>query len=77
MAALNTGVSYEFETPRSSGSIDVMKRVATHDAYRVTNQLRMASRRVLEWIGMFKGLAGILHVHVHVDMNYLTCFKVI
>ena len=28
------------------------------DAYRVANQLRMASRRALEWIGMFEGLTG-------------------
>jgi len=31
---------------------------STHDAYRATNQPRMAARRALEWIGMFKSLAG-------------------
>ena len=30
------------------------KQVATHDAYRAANQLRMADRRTLEWIEMFK-----------------------
>jgi len=34
------------------------KQVPTRYAYRATNQLRMAARRTLEWIGMFKGLAG-------------------
>ena len=31
------------------------KRAATHDAYKVTNQLRMAARRALEWIRTSKG----------------------
>jgi len=31
------------------------KRAATCDAYRITNQQRMAVRRALEWIGMSKG----------------------
>jgi len=31
------------------------KQVATRDGY---NQLRMAARRTLEWIGMLKCLAG-------------------
>ena len=35
------------------------KQVATSDAYTAANQLRMAARRTLEWIGMFKGLAGL------------------
>jgi len=30
------------------------KQAATCDAYRATNQLRMAARRALEWIAMFK-----------------------
>ena len=30
------------------------KQAATHDAYRVANQKRMAARRALEWIGMSK-----------------------
>jgi len=34
------------------------KQLATHDAYRVANQQRMSARRVLEWIGTFKGPAG-------------------
>ena len=34
------------------------KHVATHDVYRATNQLRMAARRTLEWIGTFEGLVG-------------------
>ena len=37
---------------------------ATHDTYRAANQLRMAARRALEWIGMFKG------PFVLSDMNY-------
>ena len=44
------------------------KQAATCDAYRATNQLRMAARRALEWIGMFKGPAVIL------DMKYQTFF---
>jgi len=35
------------------------KREAAHDAYRAANQLRMASRKALEWIGMFEGPAVI------------------
>jgi len=31
----------------------------TLDAYRAANQLRMAARSALEWIGMFKGPAEI------------------
>ena len=30
------------------------EQLATHDAYRVANQQRMAARRVLEWIGTFE-----------------------
>ena len=30
------------------------KRVATRDAYRVTNQWRIAAKRALEWIGTLK-----------------------
>jgi len=30
------------------------KRAATHDAYRVTSEQRIAARRALEWIGMSK-----------------------
>jgi len=30
------------------------KQAATRDAYRVTNQQRMATRRALEWIRMLK-----------------------
>jgi len=46
--------------PRSRGNVDAttwgwpkvkdQKRAATHDAYKVTNQQRMAARRALEWI---------------------------
>ena len=34
---------------------------ATRDAYTIANWLRMASRRALEQIGKFKGLAGFRH----------------
>ena len=34
------------------------EQIATCDAYRATNQLRMAARGALEWIGMFEGPAG-------------------
>ena len=53
--------SYEFKVPRSTGNIDVrveMLEAATRDAYRVTIQLRMASRKALEWIRVFEKLAG-------------------
>jgi len=30
------------------------KRAATRDAYKITNQQRMAARRALEWIGTLK-----------------------
>ena len=33
-------------------------QAATCDAYRTTNQLRMATRRALEWIEIFEGQAG-------------------
>ena len=31
-----------------------IKQAATHGAYRVANQQRMAARRALEWIGTTK-----------------------
>jgi len=34
------------------------RQAVTHDAYRVANQLRMASSRALEWIKMLKVPAG-------------------
>ena len=34
------------------------KQADTYDACRATNQLRMAARRALEWVGMFEGPAG-------------------
>ena len=43
------------------------KRAATHGAYRVTNQQRMAARRALEWIGTSKAWLVL-------DMKYQTCF---
>ena len=49
---------------RSRGNVDAttradqeqkrQKRAATHDAYRVANQQRIAARRALGWIGMSK-----------------------
>ena len=33
------------------------KQAVTRHAYRVANQLRMASRRALEWVRMFEGPA--------------------
>jgi len=49
---------------RSRGNVDTtrkagreqkrQKRAATRDAYRVSNQQRMAARRALEWIGTSK-----------------------
>ena len=44
------------------------KRAATHDAYRVINQQRMAARRALECIGMSKA-------RLVLDMKYQTCLK--
>ena len=39
-------------------SVRACEQIATCDAYRATNQLRMAARGALEWIGMFEGPAG-------------------
>jgi len=43
---------------------ECQKRAATHVAYRVANQQRMAARRAFEWIGMLKA---------RLDMKYQTC----
>jgi len=46
------------ENTRLTESRKGQKRRATHDAYRVTNQLRMASRRAFEWIRMLESPVG-------------------
>ena len=67
MAALNTGIAaisslaqLQVQDRRqcTQNKLKYQKQAATCDAYSVTNRLRMASRRALEWIEMFKGLAG-------------------
>ena len=44
------------------------KQVATYDAYRAANQLRMAARRTLEWIEM-------LMPGWFLDMKYQICLS--
>ena len=45
------------------------KQVATREAYRAVNRLRMAARRALEWIGRLEGPGASL------DRKYQTCLQ--
>ena len=45
------------------------KQVATREAYRAVNRLRMAARRALEWIERLEGPA------VSLDRKYQTCLQ--
>jgi len=46
------------------------KQAATHDAYRAANQLRMAARRALGWIGKFQKVLLVFRYEIS-DFSYL------
>ena len=51
------------------------KRAATRDAYRVSNQQRMAARRALEWIGTSKAWLAFRYEISDLFLNFFIIMK--